>query len=599
MDKLAFSAISPVAPPNARVGEAIAADALSSSTSPSSQVAPPNISFPEKPQGCRRRREAGSIRDHAPTTVRASKIRARRPAHPSHKLEALQPAERQANKPTPPLAFLHRTRHNIATTMLHSDQPFDFSAEIRYPPKPRWTELLEEFFWGWNAAAHFVHTYSVIDWTEQVCENAGAGGVDLAFRVGNVRAATVLLSLAIGSISRDREHSETRSNELDSWIWILSFGDNMFRTAKELLSRDDSVTLESVQARLIHDMYLLSTNGLIQAWHSFGSTVLMMTSLGLHRRGLGLYPTNRSNYTKMQSERRLFYCHNALTMRIPMKLVPWEYISIWYQVYTLRDISEDHRFGCIVCLVSELKKWRRRLPPGLAQPPNHLFRRQAALLELSYHHALILLTRPFITHPYPHRGQKKALVDASLKICCEAVKLALQSTADVARLDADPRMFKTLWYVHQVSFCCISTIHLLPRIREYQKKYSGQALWTFFDSVDAELRELADRTTKALAEDTGPFSPGPRYAVNLNELKEEVLLQIRDSRVSEAPPREADTAPLFRAGPRPEPSMDKEEPGWVGKPTVLLMWHGTRFIPCQRPDRGKNSSYGAYPLVVD
>lgn len=97
-------------------------------------------------------------------------------------------------------------------------------------------------------------------------------------------------------------------------------------------------------------------------------------------------------------------------------------------------------------------------------------------------------------------------------------------------------MFKALWYVHQVSFCCISTIRLLPYIREYQKKYSDQALSTF-DSVDAELRELADKTTKALAEDAGQFSPGPRYAVILNELKEEVLRQVRDNQVSEAPSR--------------------------------------------------------------
>lgn len=103
--------------------------------------------------------------------------------------------------------------------MPQRDQPFDFSAEVLYPPKPRWTELLEEFFWGWNAAAHFVHAYSVMEWMEDVCQNAGAGGVDLAFRVGNVRAATVLLALAIGSLSRVREHLKPRSNEPDSWIW--------------------------------------------------------------------------------------------------------------------------------------------------------------------------------------------------------------------------------------------------------------------------------------------------------------------------------------------------------------------------------------------
>lgn len=179
-------------------------------------------------------------------------------------------------------------------------------------------------------------------------------------------------------------------------------------------------------------------------------------------------------------------------------------------IYTLRDISEDDRLRCVVCLLSEIKEWRRDFPPTLVQPRNPLFRRQAALLELGCYHASILLTRPFITHPYPHQGQKTAAVDAFLKICCETVKLTLKSTADISQLDADPRMFKALWYVHQVSFCCISTVHLLPRIREYQKRYSDQALSTF-DSVDAELRQLADRATKALAEDTGVICPRPLW----------------------------------------------------------------------------------------
>lgn len=176
-------------------------------------------------------------------------------------------------------------------------------------------------------------------------------------------------------------------------------------------------------------------------------------------------------------------------------------------MYALQNISEDHRLRCVAPLIYELKDWHKSFPPPLVKPRKLLFRRQAALLELGYYHASILLIRPFITHPYPHQDQKKTAVDAFLKLCCEAIKLALKSIADIAHLDADPRMFKALWYVHQVSFCCISTAHLLPRIREYQKRYSDQALSTF-DSVDAELRELADRTTKVLAEDTGEFSPG-------------------------------------------------------------------------------------------
>lgn len=326
MDQLASSAIPPAAPPPTQVGDALADTVLSSLISPlpfkgrvysrpcsydrlhrGRKIIPP----PPAPLGL-------FVRNYIEpaATVRASTILPREPAHPSHKLEALQPAERHANEPTPPLAFLRRTRHTIATSMPQRDQPFDFSAEALYPPKPRRTELFEEFFWGWNAAAHFVHAYSVMERMEDVCQHAGAGGVDLAFRVGNVRAATVLLALAIGSLSRVREHPKPRSNEPDSWIWTLSFGDNMFRAAKELLDRDDSVTLESAQARLIHDMYLLSTNRLMQAWQSFGSTVQMMTSLGLHRRSLDLYPPNRPNYAKTQSERRLFWFAYVLDKQI-------------------------------------------------------------------------------------------------------------------------------------------------------------------------------------------------------------------------------------------------------------------------------------------
>jgi len=163
-------------------------------------------------------------------------------------------------------------------------------------------------------------------------------------------------------------------------------------------------------------------------------------------------------------------------------------------------------------------------------------------------------------HPCPHRGKKKALVDASLQICCEAVKLALQSAADIARLDADPCMFKALWYVHQVSFCCMSTIHLLPRIREYQKKYSFQALGTLFDRSCFRLGTVVSQ----------------RLSLEMQIL----LLSLK--------PTLAPSRPWTR----------KSRLG-IGKPTMLLMWHGTRFIHCQRPDWGKNSIYGAYPLLVD
>lgn len=77
------------------------------------------------------------------------------------------------------------------------------------------------------------------------------------------------------------------------------------------------------------------------------------------------------------------------------------------QVYPLQYISEDHRLRYVAHLLYELKDWHKSFPPGLAKPRNLLFRRQAALLELGYYHASILLTRPFVKHPYfPPRSKE-------------------------------------------------------------------------------------------------------------------------------------------------------------------------------------------------
>ena len=59
----------------------------------------------------------------------------------------------------------------------------------------------------------------------------------------------------------------------------------------------------------------------MQAWQSFGVTLQMITSLGLHRRiggnrGLGLNVTHIANHAKMQSERRLFWSAYVLDRQI-------------------------------------------------------------------------------------------------------------------------------------------------------------------------------------------------------------------------------------------------------------------------------------------
>ncbi|KAK4444052.1 fungal-specific transcription factor domain-containing protein [Podospora aff. communis PSN243] len=529
-----------------------------------------------------------------------SQFQPRSPGPLDPELEKLQPARRYAHEETPPLAFLHRAWRTMAdpsspASMRPSDQPFDRSSPFRLPPEHRWEELLSEFFGGFSAVFQILHRPSVKKWAAAVQQN-DAAGLDLWHGIGRMKAAIVLMALALGSFFRDRAHRDKKANKPDEWIWSLNFGDNLFTTSIVYTDVEDGYpTLESAQVRLLQDIYLLCTSRFLQAWNTFGNTLQTITALGYHRRigrnrGLGLHVSIKPDYSRLQCERRLFWSVYILDRQIssmlgkpcqfsddtidqnlpdpvndedcdengPIRAHPIDcYITalvhyaklnkiferIYSEVYTLRDVPEEERLECAARLAGDVEAWQRNLPPLMQQRETALlsiFRRQSTILRLAYYHAQMLVYRPFLTAPYPHWGDKKRLADHAVKEVLEVARHTSVMFFDLAR-NLQPRMFGTIWYAHQVGYIAAGIIYFTPHFRERQSLFGGPH-YRGYEGTDEKRKEIADRMTDILDTGTNPYSPGPRFAAILKELKAEAERQLNPNNPPYVPNREESLA---------------------------------------------------------
>lgn len=504
---------------------------------------------------------------------------------------------RYGEEDTPPLVFLHAAWKKLAqvqcTSQLPLDQPWDRSTTVRFPSnRQRWYQQQDHFFRSWNGTFHFLHRHTVRNWLEQVEKNYVARQ-ELWHGVGHARAAVALMTMALGSLFRDASKSWVRMNKKtgqamksrkvpppDDYIWSLEYGDSLLNTALNLTDAEKGdPRLDSVQARLLQDLYLLSTCRLNKAWYIFGNTLQMITSLGLHRRvgknrGLGRDITKRPDYAKLQCERRTFWTAYIIDKQLsivfgrpshfrddfidqelpdavndedmgptgPVRahkgdcymeaLVSHAKLNklidkLLHQVYSLREIPDQQRIDSALRIGKEVQQWRDELPyllrnlkPTLLLP---LFQRQMVFIRIAHCHATILAYRPFLTTPYPQSAELKEATDYAIRECVDAARISLSVVTGLGRTE-DNAQFVTLWYPHQVAYCAAVVLIILPHIRERQKLFGGPH-YRGHEVMDGKLHKLVERGIKMLASDTSPYSPARKWATILEELKREVTRQ--------------------------------------------------------------------------
>ena len=253
-------------------------------------------------------------------------------------IDALQLERRYANEETPPLVFLHKAWRRMARAQrqdgdgspgragaepqsVHTgDQPFDYSKPLRWPEKPCWLEQQQHFFNCWASTFHFIHRPTVAAWLETVYLN-WVHERDLWESIGHARAAVAIMTMALGSRYRNRRLYKKKS-QANEYIWTLNHADQLFSISLRLTDAEmGKPRLESVQARLLQDMYLITTCRMTLASYTFANTLQMIIALGLHRRrgrnrGLGRDIVSRPDYAKIQCERRTFWTANIIDKQL-------------------------------------------------------------------------------------------------------------------------------------------------------------------------------------------------------------------------------------------------------------------------------------------
>ncbi|KAM7203939.1 Fungal specific transcription factor domain containing protein [Rhypophila sp. PSN 637] len=509
---------------------------------------------------------------------RAEENRARMRLAYSPDLDDLQLSAQYADETTPPLAFLHRAWTRLAQAyyppnpnpqlppppvdpkifelgLSKDDQPFDRSGHLHFPARSIRFALQENFFNSWMSTFHFLHRFTARTWLDIVEKNAREGA-ELWRSIGHGRCAIALMTMALGTFDKVTlpPNSQRPPGEADVDPNISPvLGDQIFSLA---LSISDAAPappkLDVVQATLLQDIYLMCTCRMTQAYYSFGNTIQMIISLGLHRklgrnRGLGRDVKKFPDYPKIQCERRTFWSAYVIDKELSMILgQPTRFSEdtidqLLPDCINGEDMRRDGPIRAIKsdCYVSALvahaelaklidkvlREVYTKTNPRKRESAFHalsllpIFRRQSTLLRIAAYHAQILVHRPFLLHDYPmERSEKKQFHNQHITACTDAC-IACLSAINAVACGRDCLHFQSLFYLHHVAFVAASALLVIPVTRARQRAAPGRK--RTYVSTDKRSMEFVDTAIGFLTNGANPHCTSRRYALILEEMKAE------------------------------------------------------------------------------
>ncbi|KAM5355168.1 hypothetical protein ACJ41O_001814 [Fusarium nematophilum] len=492
----------------------------------------------------------------------------------------------QVLDPTSGLSFLHRawkrlSNHHQNTVfsdepqgdaviedqplLLAGDRPLQQVTHVdvdkfAFPDPRRVRKLLGLYFDFCIATYRMVHRASVETWLNIMEGNLNRG--DPVWKeIGKAKAAIVLVALSIATLHDERAKDvPAQTNKRIS----LERSDSLFCVAYRLTEMETGLPkLESAQARLIQTIYLLMTSRSNLAWYTFGISLQIISTLGLHRRAVkkGRLDSAKADYIQAQCQRRTFWTSYILDTHLGMvfgrprhfhdddidqefpdqiededmtaqgprtKEQPDCLINalifhakiariigdISKEVYSIKSISEQERVAAAHRLSKEVHAWRARLPPYLGSVSPHMlatiYRRQSTVLKFAYYHAIIHANRLFLL------GKLDWSSEPQVVECIGAARGVLEIVDGLA---AEGSFILATWWIHYVTFCALVVSH----VWDIQKSRRGIAV----RDADEHQRfmDLAERCQRHLASATMSNSMSRRYAVVLEEFRAEVKSQ--------------------------------------------------------------------------
>ncbi|KAK0384410.1 hypothetical protein NLU13_8497 [Sarocladium strictum] len=506
--------------------------------------------------------------------------------------------EGQYIDPTSSLTFLHRAWNRLSSqqgnagpvptiasgTEQHQflisagDKPFAVQPgqTALVPDVATAMELVQFYFEACVITYRCLHRGYVTDWVRAVVSNQESN-LPYYYGIGHAKASIVFTILAIVHLRRGNiQATDTASlGQANLTEGPLSQSDPFFCASTALTDAEVGLpTLESAQSRILQVLYLLQSSRMNQAWYVFGSTLPIVSALGLHRKsgrnrttGGRVTKGHHYDYISSQCRKRTFWvaytidkylavvfgrprfyhdddidqdfpdCVNDEDMTpqgravhepqsdchieslINHAKVAQLIDRISRDVYSIKKVPKRERLASAHKFGQALHEWREALPHhlGTVRPSSLIpaFRRQATAMKLAYCHAIMHANRPFLLGATGGRskGGNTALED-SVRECINAARTALETVDAIA---TDGALFHALWWTPYVTFCALAVVYVWEIQQVQGRQYDSHGLH--------DLLQLAEKCQNHLARATAPDSPSHRYSVILEELRQEAKNQ--------------------------------------------------------------------------
>lgn len=209
-------------------------------------------------------------------------------------------------------------------------------------------------------------------------------------------------------------------------------------------------------------------------------------------------------------------------------------------LYSIRPPSLPRRIELSSKYTADLQTWRSALSPALLLSgdaggiDSHLlipiYQRQRSVLNLAYHHAMLLIHRPFLlrdfaslthmpTHPTWCSTSGSGPIDTSANVsaCLEAAMNIVRVVDDVF---TSSNLFRSFWFTQYYAFCAVVVLYIY-RIQQHMVT-PGKCEGYFSAGMKCQRQLESVSESDCLAR---------RYCLVLEELRVEALRQT--SRLSE------------------------------------------------------------------
>ncbi|KAF2718500.1 hypothetical protein K431DRAFT_136038 [Polychaeton citri CBS 116435] len=451
--------------------------------------------------------------------------------------------------------------------------------EIELPEQPTTAALVSLYFEFAMPTYRFLHEPTIREWLKaypalHVSINPNKLGLSPA------QQAILLTVLATAFLfQKDAPQPEIR---------ILKFAphesEKLFQAAQAVLASETGrPTLESAQARLASCMYLVMTSRPNQSWYMLGMTVQLIIACGFHRRKP--LPTPVQDELRLECEKRVFWVVYTFDMYMSVMfgrpaLIQDDFVDQEFPAavndddlttagidsrgetrdsYTTasvlhaklaritkkasqqqQNLHRSRRLDNMVVLNTELDQWQKTLPvilSGMIHPSSlvPIFRRQYAVLQLGYSHAVMLVNRSLLLGGY----KKPTSAQQHISTCMLAAKSTLDS---ILALVTERHMYPSLWLTQYVAFTALSVVYV------WLVQRSQDRVPRIITLNERDLLRHAEKVQGHLADATNSNAPSLRYSIILEGLQEEARrcvgrLDSSASRIdgilSDAPPKDA------------------------------------------------------------